>query len=63
MTMDDFIAKYGTRSVSLMVAEFIKRAPIHMQGGEFAIELTACMVDLESALQDYAETACVTGDI
>lgn len=53
-TVDDLVRKYGTRTVSLAVERFIRRAPPFDGDGGLARELGVMMADLEAALADHA---------
>lgn len=59
MTMDEFVKHYGTKTVALLMSKFINLAPDFPECNELAAELGTAMSDLQSALQDFQETASI----
>lgn len=51
MTPEEFVKKYGTRTVGLCIQEFIRRAPAFPHDEIIAGEIGAMIADLESMLE------------
>lgn len=52
MTIERFAKRYGTKGLTLLIGEFIRRAPDFPGGEDLAKQLGTMLADLESALMD-----------
>ena len=51
-TIQDFIRKYGTDSLDLVVSEYIQRAPAFKGDAIIAVQIGEMMADLKTALRN-----------